>query len=625
MYSARKRDGGSARGGTLRRSIAAATRPLRRSIANATRPLRRSISALVTRRRATPAAQDPGGADNEAEEEEIEATAAEVIRPARTFYNRHEVTRYNGGAIREERWYLGNFLGRAGDQPAIVVRNEDGAITEQKWFLDGLRGRANDQPALIFYYPDGTVSEQGWYIDGQLGRADDQPAAITYRPDGTIRSKEWYIDGRLGRANNDDQPVFVTYAEDGTTVTKEERRWNNGDENNWEQYRSETWYSQGHLGRDDPSLPTVRTFCNERLDSEEWYLGGGGEASRYVRYYFFADGSVIGEEWFDQNGRRLPRPPQDRLAAMMPPLPPPPPPPPPRRPAARGVAYQVHNAFDALDHNRLAQLLDDGGSASSSSSSTDPAEYLDAMIAESVPDSAERAELITMLNRQRVHLAYVTDRVTEHAALFFAALRYVRRQPPAFQRAYLKNFLADCTQAYDHDDEFAAQSCTNGVWERLVFALGQAATLDGAQDDAAAGVSPEQRAEYSALAAMLFPEERLKRPQLIERVRGLVNRCVNHDMVARLEAAAGDAAAQRAMVRECVLDRVRAVTFAGVSAEDLDEVVNDELRVVDDIIVSGGGGRRQKRKRRQTRRRAAAHRRLLSKMAVGRTRRRRRL
>jgi hypothetical protein len=281
---------------------------------------------------------------------------------------------------------------------------------------------------------------------------------------------------------------------------------------------------------------------------------------------------------------------------------------------------QVHNAFGALDHARLAELLDDdyGGA----DAATDPVEYLEVMIAESVPDAAERAELLELLNAQREHLVRIPGAVENHAALFSAALRYAQRQPPAFQRAYLKNYLADCAQAYEGAN---AQSCTKGVWERLVFALGQAVSLDGAQDDAAAGVSPEQRAEYSALAAALFPEEQLTRPQLLERVRGLVSRCFNNeDMAARLEAVSGDDAhaQRRALVRECVLGRVREVTFAGVSAEDLDQAVDEELRAVDDVIV-GGGGRLLGRRRRQTRKRSVTRLQLLPKN-VGHTRRRRR-
>lgn len=262
---------------------------------------------------------------------------------------------------------------------------------------------------------------------------------------------------------------------------------------------------------------------------------------------------------------------------------------------------QVHDAFASLDRNRIAELLNaDGEDDDEHEDGADI--YVDAlerMIQASATSSEEALEMRAKLDRLReVLTSPIPGALADNTDLLRAALRYASRQPSVFQRAYLKNFLQECTQAYDvaaapppgedTDErremrEQLAMSCPKGVWERLVFALGQAATLDGAVGDEAADVSPERRAEYSALASAIFPE-RMTRSQLALNIRGLVSRCFSDEDSASARQAASGEDAKRAVMRECVLGKIRAIeAFASVDAALLERVLTEELSAVNDI------------------------------------------
>ena len=85
-------------------------------------------------------------------------------------------------------------------------------------------------------------------------------------------------------------------------------------------------------------------------------------------------------------------------------------------------------------------------------------------------------------------------------------VEYVKRQPPAFQGAYVKAFVQDCTTAYEGQGN-AAMTCAAGALERVVLSVTNAIQTMNSVD--------QGRPEWNTLLDIITVSPRTKIPELI--------------------------------------------------------------------------------------------------------------
>jgi len=85
-------------------------------------------------------------------------------------------------------------------------------------------------------------------------------------------------------------------------------------------------------------------------------------------------------------------------------------------------------------------------------------------------------------------------------------VEYVRRQPPAFQGAYVKAFVQDCTTAYEGQGD-AAMTCAAGALERVILSVTNAIQTINSLD--------QGNPEWDTLLDIITVSPRTKIPELI--------------------------------------------------------------------------------------------------------------
>jgi len=85
-------------------------------------------------------------------------------------------------------------------------------------------------------------------------------------------------------------------------------------------------------------------------------------------------------------------------------------------------------------------------------------------------------------------------------------VEYVKRQPPAFQRAYVDAFVRDCTTAYEGQGD-AAMTCAAGALERVILSVTNAIQTMNSVD--------QGRPEWDTLLDIITVSPRTKIPELI--------------------------------------------------------------------------------------------------------------
>lgn len=127
------------------------------------------------------------------------------------------------------------------------------------------------------YYNFVLYSEE-WYKDSVRGRIPDtKPSLITYYENENKRTEEWWSNRKLHR--DDDKPAQIAYFENGKK-------------------QSEIWLKNNGLHRDDDKPASIVYYKNGNRFEERWPARakkpGKGKQPFYVRYNL--DGTVAAEQ-----------------------------------------------------------------------------------------------------------------------------------------------------------------------------------------------------------------------------------------------------------------------------------------------------------------------------------------
>jgi surface protein len=196
-------------------------------------------------------------------------------------------------------------------------------------------------------------------------------------------------------------------------------------------------------------------------------------------------------------------------------------PPQPQTVAPRVDQYQVHRESGKIDYAKLNAFYVEALGGEPSLPSSYPG-YIQAAMTEFIervgadeapttvfaitdPRAQRRAGLEQIMTTRLNGLNYQEKSQVVLQALV-NTVEYVKRQPPAFQRAYVDAFVRDCTTAYEGQGD-AAMTCATGALERVILSVTNAIQTMNSVD--------QGRPEWDTLLDIITVSPRTKIPELI--------------------------------------------------------------------------------------------------------------
>ena len=251
-------------------------------------------------------------------------------------------------------------------------------------------------------------------------------------------------------------------------------------------------------------------------------------------------------------------------------------------PNPQGVAFQVHNAFNAIDFTKLFQFLNNG-KIDTYSEEDEFNEYFAAEIQKLISnyDEPDKNELETRYQALRPKIKsidYNTDfKMNPNPSgenAFYTILNFVKKQEKHYQDNYVKFFINDSFSAYDRGD---TTSCVKGIKERIIFALGQAGY------DIANPV-------YKEISETVFPITD-------SQIYTFVQNCINENKERLLEIPDTNIEAKKELVKECIIRKIQE-SSPNINTESINNRIMTALDVSVDMLENEAlsGGRRRKRK-----------------------------
>lgn len=150
------------------------------------------------------------------------------------------------------------------------------------------------------------------------------------------------------------------------------------------------------------------------------------------------------------------------------------------QPARAGVAFEVHNAFNNINKQKLINFLKDPANPVPVFQSNDDfIDYFDATLKDFLallPNNANKDNIMTDYNKifdERLSLInYHSQGETDYKPLITNALEYAKRQSDDFKKRYGFSFTYDNAHAYEGEHPL---SCAKGMIERFITTLGNVA------------------------------------------------------------------------------------------------------------------------------------------------------
>ncbi len=259
----------------------------------------------------------------------------------------------------------------------------------------------------------------------------------------------------------------------------------------------------------------------------------------------------------------------------------------PPQPTTTAIAYQVHNAFNVIQFQKLFELISNNNIDNYSNKQS----FNDFMISElqtilSSYKEEDKAELIERFNRLTPKIRgidYNTDfKMNPNPSginAFFTIINFVKKQEKHYQDNYIKFFINDSYNAYNSGSDNT--SCVKGIKERLIFALGQAGyDIDNPL--------------YKQISEILFP---LKDEQLY----AFISNCINEKKTELLSIGDSNMEGKKKELLKCVLSKIKE-SFPNMDAEGLKTrilgLIENSIDMFEDESLKGG-----RRKRRVTKKR----------------------
>ncbi len=148
-----------------------------------------------------------------------------------------------------------------------------------------------------------------------------------------------------------------------------------------------------------------------------------------------------------------------------------------------GIAYQVHNEFNAINKPELLSLLSDVATRDfSGMRNSDFVDYVKQRLQEAITSvftEEERQSLLTALDAVYANLQMPESShilTPEYRNLFGKALDFTLEQPPDVVKEYLRAYVEECAVAYGANLNLSQMnpnnmSCVKGRFERLVLCM----------------------------------------------------------------------------------------------------------------------------------------------------------
>ncbi len=152
-------------------------------------------------------------------------------------------------------------------------------------------------------------------------------------------------------------------------------------------------------------------------------------------------------------------------------------------PPIAGIAYQVHNEFDAINKPELLSLLSDVATRDFSTiNNSDFVNYVKHRLQEAITSAftaEERQPLLTALDALYANLQMTETSqllTPEYRNLYGKALDFMLEQPPEVVKEYLHAYVQECAMAYGANVDVTQMnpnnmSCVKGRFERLIMCM----------------------------------------------------------------------------------------------------------------------------------------------------------
>jgi uncharacterized protein YjbI with pentapeptide repeats len=173
----------------------------------------------------------------------------------------------------------------------------------------------------------------------------------------------------------------------------------------------------------------------------------------------------------------------------------------PHRP--QGRAYEIHNAFAALNMEQFMDIIENNTSSAIITNNDNDAilnPFIQYVQSKNIPEEEKQTmitNLTTIQNAIQTEGSLNEPANREFKEKLQKIINYVLQQPSEFIDLYLKNYTFDCLNAYNPGDS----SCVKGMIERIVMIIRDViATFCSEQD------SPLCKPEYIELLNTFYPE-----------------------------------------------------------------------------------------------------------------------
>jgi surface protein len=256
-----------------------------------------------------------------------------------------------------------------------------------------------------------------------------------------------------------------------------------------------------------------------------------------------------------------------------------------------GIAYQVHNAFNVIQFQKLFELISnkiDNYSKAQSFNYFMISELQTILSSYTEEDKTELTERFNRLTPKIESIDYNTDfKMNPNPSginAFFTIINFVKKQEKHYQDNYIKFFINDSYNAYNSGSDNI--SCVKGIKERLIFALGQA------------GYDIENPL-YKQISEILFP---LKDEQLY----AFISNCIREKKSELLSIGDSNMDGKKEELLKCVSSKIKE-SFPNMDAEGLKTrilgLIENSIDMFENESLKGGKKRKKrftKKRRRET-------------------------
>jgi hypothetical protein len=166
------------------------------------------------------------------------------------------------------------------------------------------------------------------------------------------------------------------------------------------------------------------------------------------------------------------------------------------QPQPQGRAFEIHNAFDNLNINKMLEIIQTHLPSQITTNNSNVLDPLITYVQESnIHNKQQKINDLNHINNTispSLNSANYSDLKTKLEKV----IQYVLLQPNEFIELYLQNFTYDCLNAYNEGQ----QSCVKGMIERIIFAVRDVIATFCAEDG-----NPLCKPEYKELLSVFYP------------------------------------------------------------------------------------------------------------------------